>query len=151
MTVKGKATPAPEPAAPKAKGKYKPVPAAVQPSFWDDEEVQEAAAPEWVKFDNVGDSAEGYIAKLDKRKFESPTGDRTAIEVEFVDGVKVTAGQVMLMQLLVEQRPELGSWLRITLAAVEKRGAKTLKRWKVEGHGPFGPDDSPWLIDQSEK
>ena len=102
-------------------------------NFWDDEEIVEAATSgSYVKFTNVGDQKVGVIADLSKRTFDEGTAkERTAIEVTFEDGSIMTAGQVKLMQTLVEMRPAVGDTLDITLAEVEKIGAKTLKKFCV--------------------
>jgi hypothetical protein len=102
-------------------------------NFWDDEEVQAAVTSgQWVKFTNVGDVKEGVIAALDKRVFDAGTAkERTAIEITYVDESVMTAGQVKLMQTLVELRPEVGDTLTVELAEIEKRGSKTLKHFIV--------------------
>ena len=102
-------------------------------SFWDDEDVKKGAtAGSYHRFENVGDSAEGVVAALNKRVFDEGTAkERTAIEITFADESKLTAGQVKLMQLLIELRPAVGDTLTVELADIEKRGSKTLKHWKV--------------------
>ena len=109
-------------------------------SFWDDEEVQKAASSgSYHRFVDVGDVTEGEIAELGKRVFdEGKASERTAIEITFVDESKLTAGQVKLMQTLVELRPRVGDKLRIELAEIEKRGAKTLKHFIVTVDGIDG-------------
>ena len=102
-------------------------------NFWDDEEIVEAATSgSYVKFTNEGDEKVGVVAALGKRTFdEGKANERTAIEVTFEDGSIMTAGQVKLMQSLVEMRPAVGDTLDIKLAEIEKRGNKTLKHFIV--------------------
>jgi hypothetical protein len=102
--------------------------------FWDDPSVR-PESNSYKKFESVGDTVSGKIAKLQKRVFNAGTADeRTAPEFIFVDEdtPTMTAGQVLLQQALFELRPGIGDDLTVTLAAIEKKGTKTLKRWKVE-------------------
>lgn len=98
-------------------------------NFWSDPDIKKAAeGGEYVKFTDVGDTVSGTIAKLTKRDFDG----RTAIEVEFDDATKVTFGQVLMLRDLYVLQPLPEEQLTVTLAKVEKRGAKTLKMFKVE-------------------
>ena len=119
------------------------------PNFWDDEEVQKAVTSgQYHKLTNVGDTVSGVIAKLDKRKFDEGTSkERTAIELTFEDESMLTAGQVKLMDVLVQMRPQVGDTLEIELVEVEKRGSKTLKHFKVTHTNAEGES---FTIDQSE-
>lgn len=102
-------------------------------SFWDDPSVKPDSS-NYMRFDAVGDTITGTIAKLQKRVFNAGTADeRTAPEFIFAetDVPSLTAGQVLLQQALYELRPEIGDNLTVTMGAVEKTGTKTLKRWQV--------------------
>lgn len=121
--------------------------------FWDDPSVRPAASS-YMKFEVVGDHIAGTIAKLSKRVFNAGTPEeRVAPEFTFVqpeddDEIpSMTAGQVLLQQALWELRPVIGDHLDVTLARVEKRGAKTLKRFKII---LTRKDGSVETIDQTE-
>lgn len=99
------------------------------PNFWDDPELKKAAeGPDYFKFNDVGDTIAGTIAKLGKKDFDG----RTAIEVHFDDERKVTFGQVLMLRELYVLQPEPGDQLTVTLSAVDKKGAKTLKLFRGE-------------------
>lgn len=119
-------------------------------SFWDDEEVQKAAtAGSYHKLNDVGDFCEGTITELAKRKFDEGTPkERTAIEVTFDDESKLTAGQVKLIQVLVDLQPKVGDHLRVELGEVEKRGAKTLKHFIVTHTNAEG---EAYTVDQTDR
>jgi hypothetical protein len=99
--------------------------------FWDD---IEPPGSDYVRFDDVGDGVEGTIAKLTKRDFDG----RTAVEVELEDERKITVGQTMLLRTFVEQAPDVGTKITIVLDEIERRGAKTLKRFRGEFVFPNG-------------
>jgi hypothetical protein len=106
-------------------------------SFWDDDEVRKAAeGGQYIKLEQVGDTAEGTIAEDPvKRKFpaqQKGDPDRTAVELVFDDGRRFTIGQVLLLRTMFELRPEQGDHVKVVLADVEKRGARTLKLFRVE-------------------
>jgi len=112
-------------------------------SFWEDPDIQKAATGgEFVKFVNIGDCVSGKIRKLNKRDFDG----RTAVEVEFDDDVKAPFGQVLMLRDLYVLQPVPGEDLTVTLAKIEKRGAKTLKMFRVE---LIRLDGTPEVIDQS--
>ena len=117
-------------------------------NFWDDAEVQKAATSgSYIKFTDEGDSKSGVIDNLSTRVFDANTAtERTAIEISFVDGSILTAGQVKLMQVLVELRPAKGDLIEITLGRIEKRGNKTLKHWVVTH---TNSDGESFTIDQT--
>jgi hypothetical protein len=97
------------------------------PGFWDDPELKKAAeGGDYIKFISAGDTAAGTVKTMKKRDFEG----RTAVEVEFDDDRKVTFGQVLMLRELFALQPEPGEFLSVTLADVEKKGAKTLKLFK---------------------
>ena len=97
--------------------------------FWSDPDVQKAATGgDYAKFTDVGDTVSGKIRELKKRDFDG----RTAVEVEFDDEVKVTFGQVLMLRDLYVLQPTVGEDLTVTLAKIDKRGAKTLKMFRVE-------------------
>lgn len=98
-------------------------------NFWADSDLKKAAeGGDYVKFTDVGDSVDGIIHSLAKRDFEG----RTAVEIEFEDKTKVTFGQVLMLRDLYVLQPVPGEQLTVTLAQVQKRGAKTLKMFRVE-------------------
>lgn len=113
------------------------------PSFWEDPDIQKAATGgDYTKFVNVGDSVSGRIKSLTKRDFDG----RTAVEVEFEDGMKSTFGQVLMLRDLYVLQPGAGEDLTVTLAKIDKRGAKTLKMFRIE---LIRYDGSVEAIDQS--
>jgi hypothetical protein len=102
-------------------------------SFWDDPSVKPDITS-YMKFESVGDTVSGTIAQLRKRTFNAGTADeRICPEIIFVDDdtPSLTAGQVLLQQALFELRPGVGDHLTVTLAAIDKKATKTLKRWQV--------------------
>lgn len=113
--------------------------------FWDDPELK--ASSDWVKFDSVGDSAQGTIARLGKKTWQDGS---IGIEISFTDDApSVTASQTLLKQALWALKPNQGDALRITLAAIEKRpGGKTLKRFKVDLRRPDGEN---LTVDQTDE
>jgi acyl dehydratase len=99
------------------------------PGFYDDPDIKKAAeGGEYTKFVDVGDTISGVIQKLAKRDFDG----RTAIEVEMDGERKVTFGQVLMLRDLYVLQPVPGDTLTVTLAEVQKKGAKTLKMFKGE-------------------
>lgn len=112
-------------------------------NFWSDPDIKKAAeGGDYVKFVNEGDSVSGTIRKLSKRDFDG----RTAVEVEFDDETKCTFGQVLMLRDLYVLQPVPGEQLTVTLAQVQKRGAKTLKMFKIE---LVRLDGEPEKIDQT--
>lgn len=100
------------------------------PGFWDDPDVK--VSTDWMKFDSVGDTVEGTIAKLGKKVW--PDGS-VGIEISFKeeDVPAVTASQVLLKTALFNLKPEAGDHIAIALSAIDKRpGGKTLKQFKVD-------------------
>lgn len=99
----------------------------MSPSIWDDPDVKKAAeGGDYARFTEIGDTVSGTISKLSKRDFDG----RTAVEVEFADGQKATFGQVLMLRDLYVHQPLVGDELTVTMADVEKRGAKTLKMFR---------------------
>ena len=99
-------------------------------NFWDDPDVK--VSSDWFKFDAVGDTVEGTIAKLGKRQW--PDGS-FGIEVTFKeeDTPAVTASQVLLKTALFNLKPQAGDHISMALSSIDKRpGGKTLKQFKVE-------------------
>jgi hypothetical protein len=117
--------------------------------FWDDDEVRQAAQnAEYASFLKVGDEVSGEILSLGKRRFnEGKADERMAIEIKLADAPTVTAGQVLLMRALFDLAPAKGDHLTIRLVEVERRGAKTLKKFAVTVKAADGTVRS---IDQSE-
>lgn len=104
-------------------------------SIWDDKDV--IATGDYIRFENVGDSVEGVVSEIVKHTFvDDETGERRVapkLTIICTDGVEriLTAGQVRLRLKLVELRPEVSDYLKITLTENEKRGKKTLKHFDV--------------------
>jgi hypothetical protein len=97
--------------------------------FWDDPELKKAAeGGDFFKFDKVGDSLSGTVQSMLKKDFDG----RTAVELALDGDRKVTLGQVLMLRELYVLRPEKGDQITITLANVEKKGAKTLKMFRGE-------------------
>jgi hypothetical protein len=93
-------------------------------NFWSDPELEKAAkGAEYFKFLEVGDTVSGTIRDLRKVDFDG----RTAVEVTFDDDSKATFGQVLMLRQLYILQPTPGDQLTVTLSAVDKKGAKTLK------------------------
>lgn len=113
--------------------------------FWDDPDVK--ASTDWFKFEQVGDTAKGTIAKLGKKVWADGS---VGIEIMFTeeDAPTVTASQTLLKQALFALKPAAGDKIVIEYAALEKRpGGKTLKRFKVKlQHAEGGAIDE---IDQT--
>lgn len=101
-------------------------------SIWDDPELKTAG--NFMKFDNVGDSVTGRINAIRRQRFDDGTMcPQLLLTQEDGTEVAVTCGQIRLKMALVEQRPEEGDDIRITLAQVERRaGGKTLKHFTVD-------------------
>ena len=117
-----------------------------QTSFWDDPDIKKAAeGGGYHKLVNPGDTVAGTIKALKKQSFDN--GDRTAIEIEYEDESKFTAGQVLLLRDLYVLQPVKGEHLTITLADIQKRQAKTLKLFRIELVRLNGETES---IDQTE-
>ena len=101
-------------------------------SIWDDPELNSSG--NFVKFDKVGDSVAGIIVAIRRHRFDD--GNLVPqVELRCDDGEDrtLTAGQVRLKLALVEQRPDEGDHLTVTLTQIEKRGGgKTLKHFDVK-------------------
>jgi len=119
------------------------------PGFWDDDEIKKAAeGAGYLSLREIGDNVSGTVRKLAKRKFPNSDGsDRTAVEIEFDDDTKLTAGQVLLLRDLYVLQPQTGEQLTITLADVKKQGIKTLKLFRIEVVRLDGQVDK---VDQTE-
>lgn len=101
-------------------------------SVWDDPEL--ASSDEYFSFDKVGDSASGFVKVVRTHRFDD---GKVVPQILLLgqDGVDrtLTAGQIRLKTTLVEQRPEPGDWLVVTLTQIEKRaGGKELKHFDVQ-------------------
>lgn len=104
-------------------------------SIWDDPTIK--AAGNFVTFTDVGDSVSGVITAISRQTFQNKDGESVAPQLMLTcdDGEErtLTAGQIRLKMALVEQRPEVGDHLAISLTQVEKRGGgKTLKHFDVK-------------------
>lgn len=101
-------------------------------SIWDDPELKTAG--NFVKFDKVGDTVSGVVTGIRRHRFDD--GNLVPqVELRCSDGEErtLTAGQTRLKLALVEQRPEVGDELSVTLTQIEKRsGGKTLKHFEVK-------------------
>lgn len=107
-------------------------------SIWDDEEIQ--ASGNYVKLTEKGQSVEGTIAKIVKRSFtatrkgeeDSVQPELTIVDAEGQEKI-YTCGAIRLKLELIEKRPDVGDWIKITLTDIEKRGGgRELKHWSVE-------------------
>lgn len=103
-------------------------------SIWDDPNIK--SNDSFVTFVNVGDSVSGTILKIGRQTFQNKDGESVAPQLllRCDDGEErtLTAGQIRLKAALVEQRPEVGDHVAITLTLIEKRGGgKTLKHFNV--------------------
>lgn len=99
-------------------------------SIWDDPGI--ANNSDYIKFENIGDSAQGVIvdigiqtwqdgSKSPKLILRTTTGDRV-----------LTASQMQLKSKLAELRPNVGDTIKVTLNGVDKlSGGKTLKKFDV--------------------
>lgn len=114
-------------------------------AFWDDPDIKNTTS--WVKFEDVGDTVSGTIAKLGKKTWQDGS---VAIEITFVepDVPVLTASQVLLKTTLGELQPGPGDKLSVSLAAIEKlNGGKTLKRFVVEV--TYAIDGNTVTVDQT--
>lgn len=114
-------------------------------SLWDDPDVK--INNDFLKFDNVGDRASGTIIAIHKHRFDDGSVAPQLL-LDTPDGEKtLTVGQIRLKLALVEQRPEPGDHVTITLSQIEKRGGgKTLKHFDVvvkRGTGVAKNHDAP--------
>lgn len=100
-------------------------------SIWDDPELKSTG--NFVKFEKVGDSVSGVVLAVKRHRFDD--GNLVPqVEMRCDDGEErtLTAGQTRLKVALVEQRPDTGDHLTVTLTQIEKRaGGKTLKHFEV--------------------
>jgi predicted metal-dependent phosphoesterase TrpH len=101
-------------------------------SIWDDPELKTTG--NFVKFDKVGDTVSGVVLAVKRHRFDD--GNLVPqVEMRCDDGEDrtLTAGQTKLKMALVEQRPDAGDHLTVTLTQIEKRaGGKTLKHFNVK-------------------
>ena len=104
-------------------------------SIWDDREI--SSTGDYVKFEAIGDGVEGTIVALERHTFtDDETGEKRVtpkLTIRCTDGEEriLTAGQVRLRMKLVELRPGVGDYLKVTMTDLEKRGKKTLKHFDV--------------------
>lgn len=100
-------------------------------SVWDDPDLQNGG--EFVEFTAVGDSVSGVINVIRTHTFDD--GKKVPQILMLTDEGEektLTAGQIRLKAELVEQRPNVGDHLKVTLTQIEKRaGGKTLKHFDV--------------------
>lgn len=130
-------------------------------SIWDDKDI--SSTGDYVRFETVGDGVEGTIVNLERHTFtDDETGEKRVspkLTIACTDGTEkiLTAGQVRLRLKLVELRPDVGDYLKVTMTELEKRGKKTLKHFDVThrpGNGtvpsapakasPVGADKPPF-------
>lgn len=95
-------------------------------SLWDDPEIQ-ADEVSFIKLEKVGDSCEGIIAKIERQTFTDEDGDKKVVPkltLRYADGTDhtLTAGQVQLRRKLVEARPDVGDYLKVTLTQIQPLG-----------------------------
>ena len=102
------------------------------PSVWDSPELK--SNDNYVKFEKVGDTVSGVITAIRAHTFDDgKTVAQLLIDTDDGEETTLTAGQVRLKAALVEQRPEVGDHLKVTMTEVEKRGGgKTLKHFAVD-------------------
>jgi len=104
-------------------------------SIWDDKDI--SSSGDYVKFEAVGDGVEGTITNLERHTFtDDETGEKRVtpkLTIACADGTEkiLTAGQVRLRLRLVELRPEVGDYLKVTMTELQKIGKKTLKHFDV--------------------
>lgn len=110
--------------------------------MWDDPELK--ISGNFVKFEKVGDRITGRILAIRKHRFDDGSvAPQILLLTENGEERTLTAGQVRLKLALVEQRPEVGDVLTVTLVDSEKRsGGKTLKHFDVQIKRGTGSD--PW-------
>lgn len=100
-------------------------------SYWDEPGI--AVVSDYIKFENVGDTASGIIIDLGIQTWAD--GSKSPkLTLRTADGDKVlTASQVQLKNKLAELRPGLGDTIKVTLEGVEKlNGGKTMKKFAVQ-------------------
>ena len=108
-------------------------------SIWDDPELK--TNDSFVKFEKVNDTVSGTILSVKRHRFdEGNLVPQILLRCDDGEERTLTAGQTRLKLALVEQRPEEGDHLTVTLTQIEKRaGGKTLKHFDVvikRGNGP---------------
>lgn len=102
-------------------------------SIWDSPELR--VGGEYVSFDQPGDTVSGTITAVRTHQFDD---GKVVPQILLIDDTTeedrtLTAGQVRLKIALVEQRPEVGDHITVTMTGVEKRpGGKTLKLFDVK-------------------
>lgn len=102
------------------------------PSIWDDPDMK--VGGDYIKFENVGDTAVGTIRHIGKKVWDDGSVSPTLL-LACDDGEErtVTAGQIQLKAKLAEARPQVGDRIRIEFTENERRaGGKTLKHFKVD-------------------
>jgi hypothetical protein len=100
--------------------------------FWDDPNI----APQdgdFIKFDSIGDAAEGRVASMGTKTFPNDKGGQDVVpQLVLVgeDGAEktLTAGGIDLRKKLIEARPDVGDWVRVTLIGRDGR----VKRYTVD-------------------
>lgn len=122
-------------------------------SIWDDPEL--AVNNDFVKFENVGDTVTGTIQTIKAHRFDdNNVVPQILLTTADGDEKTLTAGQTKLKLLLLEQRPEVGDTVTITLTDIEKRGGgKTLKHFSLDvkraGAAQVPTSDSGPAVDQA--
>ncbi len=101
-------------------------------SIWDLQEL--SSDNEYVNFVTVGDTVTGVLTQVGVKKWDDGNIS-PQLYLHCPDGSDrvLTAGQIRLKSALVEQRPEAGDTITVTLTNIEKRaGGKTLKHFDVK-------------------
>ena len=100
-------------------------------SIWDNPEIN--VLKKYVTFENIGDSVEGLVTEVSIQKWTDGTS-APKIVLDTDEGEKIiTAGQVRLKIALIEKRPEVGDYLKVSLVSIEDRSeGKFLKHFVVD-------------------
>lgn len=101
-------------------------------SVWDHPDLR--VGGEFIKLDNVGDTAAGVIQVIRPHKFDDGSvAPQILLVTDQGEERTLTAGQIRLKTELASQRPEAGDHIRVTLTQIEQRaGGKSLKHFAVE-------------------
>jgi hypothetical protein len=117
--------------------------------FWDDPNI----APEsgdFVKFDNIGDKAEGRVASMTTKTFPNDKGGQDVVpQLVLVgeDGTEktLTAGAFDLRKKLIEARPDIGDWVRVTFIGRDGKAKKySVDVKRLEGAAKAAAGDPPF-------
>lgn len=101
-------------------------------SIWDDPDLR--AGGEFFAFEKVGDSIAGTVNAVRAHRFtDGSVAPQLLLSTDSGEEKTVTCGAIRLKVAMVEERPEEGDHVSITLASEEPRGGgKTLRHWDVK-------------------